>query len=323
MTPSPDRPDGTAATVARREQLVGHDLVEAVGRYEALHNALRVELTQARDREFGYRLRTVGEERFVLRSSALSARRWGRIEPIGRTLVTWSQGGPVVFDAGTADERVVPPGTPALYPDGRPFTLDTGADVVLHTVDVDRTLLEHLQAVRPGGAGRPLRLVAEPDAAALDAFRGQLTVSAPLLLDPDADARTRTRLVDAVSRSLLDAFAPLPRREDDGHPDNVSRALDHIDAYLAYPMTTTDIAAAAGLSERGLQQAFARSGLPTPTEALRDARLLRAREVLRDASPATASVATVARALGFGHSGRFAGYYAERFGERPSDTLRH
>ena len=33
-------------------------------------------------------------------------------------------------------------------------------------------------------------------------------------------------------------------------------------------------------------------------------------------------VAEVAGAWGFGHLGRFAGYYADTFGELPSETLR-
>ncbi|WP_181433438.1 helix-turn-helix domain-containing protein [Curtobacterium sp. MCPF17_031] len=126
-----------------------------------------------------------------------------------------------------------------------------------------------------------------------------------------------------MSRRVLDAFAPAPAfPRFPGHPANVVRALDYIEAHLTEPITTADLAAAAGLSQRGLQQAFGRNDLPTPLEALREARLRRARTLLADARPGEVSVATVARQLGFVHLGRFAGYYAERFGERPSDTLR-
>ncbi len=100
----------------------------------------------------------------------------------------------------------------------------------------------------------------------------------------------------------------------------MARALDHIDAHLAEPLTAADLAQAAGLSQRGLQQAFSRNDLPTPLEALREARLRRARAALADARPGEVSIAAIARACGFSHLGRFAGYYAERFGELPSDT---
>lgn len=291
----------------RRDDVAGRDLDEAVGFYERVHEAHRIRLTADPDRPFGFRFRAVGDDRLRLRSSALAADRWGRIEPVGRYLVTWAHDGQVVFDADTDDELVVAAGVPAVYPTGRPFTFATPAGVTLHTIDL---------------AARPLEeLHADPDG--LRALRATLATAAPLLLDAETDRLERARLVDAVSRRLLDAFVPTPGApRHAGHPTNVARALDHIDAHLAEPLTAADLAQAAGLSQRGLQQAFSRNDLPTPLEALREARLRRARAALADARPGEVSIAAIARACGFSHLGRFAGYYAERFGELPSDTLR-
>jgi len=50
-------------------------------------------------------------------------------------------------------------------------------------------------------------------------------------------------------------------------------------------------------------------------------RLNKAKEMLSKARP-DASVTDVAYACGFGNLGHFANDYFERFGERPSDTLR-
>ncbi|WIB25176.1 helix-turn-helix transcriptional regulator [Curtobacterium sp. MCSS17_015] len=321
--PHRDPHGGPEHPPVRRDDVAGRDLDEAMGFYERVHNAHQVRLTQDESRPFGFRFRAVGDDRLRLRSSALSARRWGRIEPEGRYLVTWAHDGQVAFDAGTDDELVAEAGVPAVYPTGRPFTIEAPAGVTLHTIDVDARALEDLHAARTGTSPGPLVFARRPDAASLAALRAVLAASTPVLLDPAADRLERARHVDAVSRRMLDAFAPVPAAPRHvGHPRNVARALDYIEEHLGEPVTAADIAQAAGLSQRGLQQAFGRNDLPTPLETLREARLRRVRTALADARPGEVSVAAVAREYGFAHLGRFAGYYAERFGERPSDTLR-
>ena len=320
---SANPPEQPGRSHVRRDDVAGRDLDEAVGFYERVHDAHAVRLTPEDDRPFRYRLRAVGDDHLRLRSSALSARRWGRIEPLGRYLVTWAHEGDLAFDLGTDDELVVGPGTPAVYPTGRPFTIEAPPSVTLHTIDIDAGSLEALHARRTGDRAAPLHFDRIPDHDGLAALQRALAASTPVFLDPAADRLARARLVEAVGRRVLDAFAPTavsPRHH--GHPANVARALDFIEDHLTEPITTADLAAAAGLSQRGLQQAFGRNDLPTPLETLREARLRRARTLLADARPGEVSVATIARRLGFVHLGRFAGYYAERFGERPSDTLR-
>ncbi|WP_146244298.1 helix-turn-helix transcriptional regulator [Curtobacterium sp. MCBD17_032] len=324
-TPTPDREPqhGPGHPAVRRHDVAGRDVDEATGFYERVHDAHEVRLTRDGSRPFGFRFRAVGDDRLRLRSSALSADRWGRIEPVGRVLVAWAHDGQLAFDAGTDDELVVRAGVPAVYPTGRPFTIQAPAGVTLHTIDLDARALGDLHAARTGTAPRPLAFARRPDADGLAALRAVLAASAPVLLDPAADRLERARHVDALSRRMLDAFVPAPAAPHHaGHPRNVARALEYIEEHLGEPITAADIAGAAGLSQRGLQQAFNRNDLPTPLEALREARLRRVRTALADGRVGEVSVAAVARAYGFAHLGRFAGYYAERFGERPNDTLR-
>jgi len=315
-------PDGAPEPVdVHRHVASGSDLDAATDFYARLHNAHRVELEPVRDREFGFRMRSVADQRFSLRSSAVTGERWGRIEPVGRYLVTWSQHGNAVFDAGTADEHVLFPGVPAAYPVGRPFTVEAAAGVVMHAVDVDAVYLEQLNAARGGTPGR-LSLTRSPEATALARLQDRLSDAAPELLEPETPTVRRNALVGSVSRLLLDAFATDRTRPDRQQTGSVGRARDFIVDHCAEPITVRDIAAAAELSERGLQQAFLRAGLSSPMLELRRARLEQVRVALRHADPGTTSVAEVARAWSFGHLGRFAAYYAEQFGDRPSDTLR-
>ncbi len=120
------------------------------------------------------------------------------------------------------------------------------------------------------------------------------------------------------------AADPAPRRMPAGatvRPASVRRATAFIAAHLTAPLTLADIAAAACVPERTLHDAYCRFEGVSPMRALRDLRLDRVRAALLAKSDG-AGVTGAALAAGFTHLGRFALAYADRFGERPSDTLR-
>ncbi|PCN48764.1 hypothetical protein Csp2054_04055 [Curtobacterium sp. 'Ferrero'] len=311
---------GRPRAAARREA-AGDDLAQATSFYERMHNAHRVVLTPT-DAAFSYRVRSVGDEHMTIRSSALSADRWGRIEPEGHFLLTWAQDGAAAIDAGTDEEQLLLPGTAAMYPTGRALTIEASAGTVLHAVDFRAAFLEDLDAERRAAAPRRLRFTRKPDPTKLLALRRRLATAAPELLRPDTDPGRRAMLTRAVAQLVLDAFVDPGDDAGLGPSDAVGRALQYIDDHAAEPMTTADIAAAARMSSRGLQQAFVRADLPSPMTALRETRLRLVRDALRHADPATTTVGAVAVAWGFGHLGRFAGYYEQAFGELPSVTLR-
>lgn len=101
-----------------------------------------------------------------------------------------------------------------------------------------------------------------------------------------------------------------------------ARQMDAVLAYigsrLSAPVALEDLARAAGVSSRTLNALCQRHFGLSPMELLRNARLdaVRARLLLDPA----ASITETAMEYGFGHLGRFAGYYAARFNELPSDT---
>jgi AraC-like DNA-binding protein len=107
--------------------------------------------------------------------------------------------------------------------------------------------------------------------------------------------------------------------------ETTSHGMRQMDAVMAYiesrlcaPVSLEDLARAAGVSSRTLNALCQRHFALSPMELLRNARLdaVRARLLLDPA----ASITETALEYGFGHLGRFAGYYAARFNELPSDT---
>jgi AraC-like DNA-binding protein len=104
-------------------------------------------------------------------------------------------------------------------------------------------------------------------------------------------------------------------------PGSVRRAEEFIQAKFAEPLTLAEIATAAGVPARTLLESFRRFRDTSPIRYLRDVRLDHARSLLRGCKVTTAAEA--AMDAGLMHLGRFSKEYAERFGERPSDTLRN
>jgi AraC-like DNA-binding protein len=113
-----------------------------------------------------------------------------------------------------------------------------------------------------------------------------------------------------------------------GHPQSttpkvIRRAAELIETHAAEPLTVEDIAEAAGLSVRTLQEGFRRFLNTTPTTYLRDVRLQYVREELIATDPTSTTVTETAMRWGFLHAGRFSAQYHRRFGESPSVTLRY
>lgn len=100
----------------------------------------------------------------------------------------------------------------------------------------------------------------------------------------------------------------------------LQRAIDFIRTHADQPLELADIAAAAGVTARAVQYAFAQIDT-TPLGYLRDTRLARAHTDLHRADPATHTVTDIAMRWGFPHPGRFARYYRAAYGTNPSTTL--
>ena len=113
-----------------------------------------------------------------------------------------------------------------------------------------------------------------------------------------------------------------PERPGGADASAVRRAVAFIDDHAAEPIGLTEIAAAARLSSRAVQEAFRRHLDTTPMAYLRRVRLERVHRDLQVADPVVTTVAEVAAGWGFAHHGRFAALYQSHYGHPPSHTLR-
>ncbi|PCK78690.1 AraC family transcriptional regulator [Rhizobium sophoriradicis] len=133
-------------------------------------------------------------------------------------------------------------------------------------------------------------------------------------------------LCDATVYLLLEAFphrysndltlpAPAPT------PRHVKWAIDFMHAHIAEPISLSEIATAAKVSIRTLQQGFRQFRNTTPIAYLHEIRMAAAHRDLLE-SGAKQAVADIALRWGFTHLGRFAAEYRKRFSQLPSQTLK-
>lgn len=102
----------------------------------------------------------------------------------------------------------------------------------------------------------------------------------------------------------------------------VNRVVEAMRAAPQRPFDAAALASIAGVSIRALQAAFNEHlGMP-PMTYLRNLRLDGAHEELLASDPSRRTTGAVARNWGFIHMGRFAAAYAQKYGVRPSETLR-
>ncbi|EJN40244.1 DNA-binding domain-containing protein, AraC-type [Pseudomonas sp. GM84] len=102
-------------------------------------------------------------------------------------------------------------------------------------------------------------------------------------------------------------------------PSHVRRARDHIEAHLDQPLALSTLCALSGVSVRTLQNGFRQFLGQTPLEYIRDRRLLAVHQALQQGE---GSVTEVLLRCGINSPAHFTRQYWQRFGCRPSDTLK-
>lgn len=205
-------------------------------------------------------------------------------------------------------------------------------DIKILTARFDRATLDRLTAGLTGhDPDQPVRYPLSSARSAQHARTlDQLDHYVRSLLASDV-TRDSTLIHDQAARLVaahfLEAFPIAPGRPDPDHEDHAGpaslrRALafidDHHDADIGLP----EIASAARVSPRALQQEFRKHENTTPLAYLRRARLAAAHRDLKQADPGSGiTVSDVAIRWGFANPGRFAAAYRDAYGQQPSHTL--
>lgn len=261
----------------------------------------------------------IGTALLSLESTRCTGTVRGEVESAGAVTVVWLKSG-----RGAVDGRQLRVGVPVLYREGlQEFRWDAFAKDVMR---IDRETLERVAAERGGWEPGPLEFkpMHVPEGAPLAAWWRMVRAVAPEVLGTTGpvEVEREQELTRFAAAGLLTAVPHWPVGQGREHPAHTRLAkaeaflLDHV----ADRVGVEDVAAAAGLSVRGLQSAFQRVHGVSPLAYLRGVRLLLAREQLE--SGKAESVATVARSLGFTHLGRFASAYQAEFRAMPRDVLR-
>lgn len=149
-----------------------------------------------------------------------------------------------------------------------------------------------------------------------------IAARADFLADPRALYYLEQEVLDAFFRAFRGGcdhlLQPPPPRVLRRHR-RLREAREMIEAHLDSPLSTPDLAAAVGLSTRGLEILFHDLLGISPAAFLKNRRLHAARRALVHSENRPGLVKEVAFNHGFWHLGRFASSYRELFGVYPSD----
>ncbi len=219
--------------------------------------------------------------------------------------------------------------------DAEPLMLPTerAFDVVLrparqNLIRFAPDFLEDIATEIHGGGRRALSfdLISPAMEDRTDRWRSAVGQATAVARDAGVPPLVRSNAERLLAHALLTLFTwaswPVPPEMRLPPAWRVRAALDHLHHHAGEPVTPADAARAAGIHTRTLQQATQRHLGMSPSAYLRDIRLERVHRDLRAGSPGSESVAAIARRWGFGNLGRFAAAYGDKYGQKPSETLR-
>ncbi|MEU3528748.1 AraC family transcriptional regulator [Streptomyces sp. NPDC038707] len=243
--------------------------------------------------------------------------------PISGTSTVQQSGSTRTSRAGRSGIAMVP---------GDPVTMWWSPDGVQYALKLPRELLEaHVAKLTGHPVDGSIRFALEFDLGAspgqslratVSFLYAELTRPGGLVTMPavrhELEAALMTQLLmtvpSQVSTELLHGRPARTRRS------KIREIMDYVDEHPGQELSTADLAALAGISERTLQAGFRDVAGMSPRAYVRGVRLDRVHLELCSGAPE--SVTDIAARWGFFHPGRFAQQYRDRFGVLPSDTAR-
>lgn len=277
------------------------------------------------DDDYWYRYAGIGDDKMSIRRSQMHGYLRGDVAVEGEVVVQWIDSGTATVDTHR-DATPMRHGVPVLFPIEQRFEMEY-RDWDQRLVHLSRDLVLDVAAEQylvDGTLG--FQRGVEPGQAAIQQWQRTVASAVHVYREAGTDSLAWHEAQRSVTRALLGLYrfqAPaLPDRFGARSNRRVRAAVEYIHANAALPLTVSDIARAADLSVRGLQESFQRALDRTPMQYVREVRLRRAHEDLLLAEPREVSVADVARRWGFSHMGRFSSEFLQRFGEYPKNTLR-
>jgi AraC-like DNA-binding protein len=277
------------------------------------------------DAEYWFRYVGVGDDRLSVRRFQLHGWLRGDAATADDVVVQWLESGRSTVDVGRGPAPV-PLGVPVPLPVGRHFRVEHDhPDQRL--VHLSRALLVDVASERYAVDDEvTFASQQSPDPDAVAGWRTAVTLAIAALRADGPGSLAWHEAQSDVVRALL-RLHPLQAERlrvapGDGSDRRLTAAVDHLHAHAQDALTVADLAAAAGMSVRTLQESFRRVHGRSPMSYLKSVRLEETRAELLSGEFGTVSVAEIARTWGFNHMGRFSAEYARHFGEYPHQTLR-
>ncbi len=234
---------------------------------------------------------------------------------------------------GDIGGRILSGGDIAIINPTEPFSLQTSADCAQIVIKLESDVLSAAGQKRFSiSADTPIRFDATGAGTKSQSVTGVIDLicrEADRHMPAGSGPKTARMLSELLAVVLIESLphnqtAALARSQDDAGiaPWYVKRVEEYIELHADQPLSIADMTAIAGVSERSLYSGFRTWRGTSPKSYLKAVRLDRVRTELLGSRTQPVNVSDVARDCGFRHMGNFARDYRQRFGERPSDTLR-
>jgi AraC-like DNA-binding protein len=303
-------------------RIAGSDVDQALAFFTGDYD-FRSPTVRRTHRETRWDFAGVGDERLSLRSSRflVDLRSDSRVDDA--FLIAWMRSGSsTITHGGTSYE--LEPGVPVVLPFADTYELHH-RDIGLNLVHLDAAFVRSIVGEDDFAFESMRRSTAEGSRVWQSVVRAYS--STWLDVGHELTAVAQRDIAEAFASAAIAAFPERSRWRttvtgSGPEHERVRRALEYVHEHARDAIGTPEIAAAAGLSPRGLQQSLRRHLDQTPGDVLRSVRLDGARADLLRGDRDDTSVADIARSWGFGHLGRFSATYRSRFGELPSESLR-